>query len=69
MALTSIAGSEAWWQTKEGPEWRLESEGKYEVTFWWRDPAGTETTSLTQRVWIYITGVTDHHPPAAPQSL
>ncbi|AKL13122.1 TPA: enterochelin esterase [Kluyvera intermedia] len=69
MALTSIAGSEAWWQTKEGPEWRLESEGKYEVTFWWRDPAGTETTSRIQRVWIYITGVTDHHQQATPQSL
>jgi enterochelin esterase family protein len=68
MALALIAGSEAWWQTKTGPEWCLESEGNYQVTFWWRDPAGTET-HLTTHVWIYITGVTDHHQNATPQSL
>jgi len=65
-ALTT--GSEAWWQSKTGPEWVREGE-QYRVTFWWRDPAGTERTSLVQRVWIYITGVTDHHQNARPQSL
>lgn len=65
-ALTT--GSEAWWQSKTGPEWVREGE-QYRVTFWWRDPAGTERTSPVERVWIYITGVTDHHQNARPQSL
>ena len=65
-ALTT--GSEAWWQSKNGPEWeRLEA--SYRVTFWWRDPAGTQKTSTVKRVWLYITGVTDHHQNARPQSL
>ncbi|HKS32998.1 MAG TPA: enterochelin esterase, partial [Enterobacteriaceae bacterium] len=42
---------------------------QYRVTFWWRDPSGTEATSSVRRVWIYITGVTDHHQNAMPQSL
>ncbi|WP_163505402.1 enterochelin esterase domain-containing protein, partial [Escherichia coli] len=29
----------------------------------------SETTSPIRRVWIYITGVTDHHHNAAPQTL
>lgn len=61
-------GSEAWWQSKRGPEWVCEGD-EYRVTFWWRDPAGTEATSTTRRVWIYITGVTDHHQNARPQTL
>lgn len=65
-ALTT--GSEAWWQSKNGPEWeRLKV--NYRVTFWWRDPAGTQKTSTVKRVWLYITGVTDHHQNARPQSL
>ena len=65
-ALTT--GSEAWWQSKNGPEWeRLKA--SYRVTFWWRDPAGTQKTSTVKRVWLYITGVTDHHQNARPQSL
>lgn len=65
-ALTT--GSEAWWQSKNGPEWeRLKA--NYRVTFWWRDPAGTQKTSTVKRVWLYITGVTDHHQNARPQSL
>lgn len=61
-------GSEAWWQSKNGPEWeRLKA--NYRVTFWWRDPAGTQKTSTVKRVWLYITGVTDHHKNARPQSL
>lgn len=68
-ALTLAAGSEAWWGQKQGPEWKQNAAGAYEVTFWWRDPAGTETTSGIKRVWIYITGVTDHHQQATPQTL
>ncbi|ELY6343358.1 MULTISPECIES: enterochelin esterase [Cronobacter] len=65
-------GSEAWWQAKQAqgvPEISGAQQGKCSVTFWWRDPAGDETTSDVQRVWIYITGITDHHKPSAPQSL
>lgn len=61
-------GSEAWWMTITGPQHKRV--GEYEqVTFWWRDPAGDETTSVTRRVWIYITGVTDHHHHSPPQTL
>ncbi|WP_342321679.1 enterochelin esterase [Kosakonia sp. BYX6] len=67
--MTSITGSDAWWESKQGPEWVKKVQGHYEVTFWWRDPAGTEQTSRVRRVWIYITGVTDHHQKAQPQSL
>lgn len=65
-ALTT--GSEAWWQSKNGPEWERHEEN-YRVTFWWRDPAGTQQTSTVKRVWLYVTGVTDHHQNARPQSL
>ena len=65
-ALTT--GSEAWWQAKNGPEWERHQEN-YRVTFWWRDPAGTQKTSTVTRVWLYVTGVTDHHQNARPQSL
>lgn len=61
-------GSDAWWQSKTGPQWVREEES-YRVTFWWRDPAGTQETSAVKRVWLYITGVTDHHQNARPQSL
>nr|WP_239549495.1 enterochelin esterase [Lelliottia amnigena] len=67
--VTAITtGSEAWWQSKNGPEWTREKD-LYRVTFWWRDPAGTARSSAIKRVWIYITGVTDHHQNAQPQSL
>lgn len=61
-------GSEAWWQAKDGPE-RERHQENYRVTFWWRDPAGTQKTSTVKRVWLYVTGVTDHHQNARPQSL
>ncbi|EIY5152808.1 enterochelin esterase [Klebsiella variicola] len=61
-------GSEEWWQTLQGPQCRA-VDGAIEVTFWWRDPAGDETRSPRRRVWLYITGVTDHHQNARPQSL
>lgn len=61
-------GSDDWWQHISGPQ--IEAvDGAYQVTFWWRDPAGNETSSAIQRVWIYITGVTDHHKNAVPQTL
>ncbi len=65
-ALTT--GSDAWWQSKKGPE-AVRKGDNYRVAFWWRDPGGTQLTSTVQRVWIYITGVTDHHQNARPQSL
>ena len=65
-ALTT--GSEAWWQSKSGPELKPEN-GKFRVTFWWRDPNGTQTSSPIKHVWLNITGVTDHHQNARPQSL
>ncbi|KFC03822.1 enterobactin esterase [Trabulsiella guamensis ATCC 49490] len=68
MAEMLTAGSERWWAEKKGPQWQPEGDG-YRVTFWWRDPAGTEQTSAIRRVWIYITGVTDHHQTATPQTL
>ncbi len=61
-------GSEEWWQTLRGPQCRAVDDA-IEVTFWWRDPAGDETRSPHRRVWLYITGVTDHHQNARPQSL
>ncbi|HCC2476439.1 TPA: enterochelin esterase [Klebsiella variicola] len=61
-------GSEEWWQTLQGPQCRAVDDA-IEVTFWWRDPAGDETYSPRRRVWLYITGVTDHHQNARPQSL
>lgn len=68
-AVVQETGSDAWWASKQGPEWERESATHYRVTFWWRDPAGTEATSTVERVWLYITGVTDHHQQSAPQSL
>ncbi|HGY5646861.1 TPA: enterochelin esterase domain-containing protein, partial [Raoultella ornithinolytica] len=63
-----MTGSDDWWQGISGPQAEAVGDG-YRVTFWWRDPAGSEETSLTKRVWIYITGVTDHHQNAVPQTL
>ncbi|WP_099706044.1 MULTISPECIES: enterochelin esterase [unclassified Erwinia] len=61
-------GSDSWWKTLKGPQLSVEDDHCL-VTFWWRDPAGTEQTSSVRRVWLYITGVTDHHQNAVPQSL
>ncbi|WP_368544868.1 enterochelin esterase [Enterobacter soli] len=67
--MTALAtGSEAWWQSVKGPE-RVREGEHYRVTFRWRDPAGNEGASAIKRVWLYITGVTDHHQNARPQSL
>ncbi|MEB6379421.1 enterochelin esterase [Leclercia adecarboxylata] len=65
---TLETGSDAWWQSKQGPEQVREGD-HYRVTFSWRDPHGTEHTSPLKKVWLYITGVTDHHHNARPQTL
>ncbi|MBZ0059007.1 enterochelin esterase [Leclercia barmai] len=65
---TLETGSDAWWQSKQGPEGVREGD-HYRVTFYWRDPNGTEQASPLKRVWLYITGVTDHHHNARPQTL
>lgn len=65
-------GSESWWQARaaqHGPTISSGTAGECTVTFWWRDPAGDEQASDIKRVWLYITGVTDHHRRAQPQSL
>lgn len=66
-ALT--VGSDAWWRCKSGPEWGRDADGNYQVTFWWRDPQGNEDSSPIRHVWVYITGVTDHHQNIPPQSM
>ncbi|HAK34783.1 MAG TPA: enterochelin esterase [Pantoea sp.] len=70
--LTNETGSESWWRTlqQQGlPLIEPAGRGECAVTFFWRDPQGSEATSSTRRVWINITGVTDHHQRAAPRSL
>ncbi|MXE41789.1 enterochelin esterase [Escherichia sp. HH41S] len=62
-------GSESWWQSKHGPECQRLNDEMYQVTFWWRDPQGSEDHSTIKRVWVYITGVTDHHQNSQPQSM
>ena len=61
-------GCDEWWRHISGPQIEVVDDA-YRVTFWWRDPAGNEASSPTRRVWIYITGVTDHHKNAVPQTL
>ena len=62
-------GSESWWQSKHGPEWQRLNDEMFEVTFWWRDPQGSEEYSTIKRVWVYITGGTDHHQNSQPRSM
>ncbi len=66
--VNSSTGSDAWWESKTGPQVVREGEN-YRATFYWRDPAGTQNSSPLRRVWLYITGVTDHHQNATPQTL
>lgn len=70
--LNDETGSEAWWQEQQQrgiPLIETASDSSCQVTFFWRDPQGSETTSTTRRVWINITSVTDHHQATPPQSL
>lgn len=64
----SRTGSEAWWASKQGPEWIKEGE-EWRVTFWWRDRDGNEQTSPWRHIWLCITGMTDHHHHRQPLSL
>jgi len=68
VAETVTTGSAAWWKRIDGPQWRREGAFCH-VTFYWRDPAGSERHSNLKRVWLYITGVTDHHQNSVPQTL
>jgi enterochelin esterase family protein len=65
-ALTT--GSEAWWQSKNGPEWNV---GRRTIASRSGGVIRQERrrTSPIKRVWLYVTGVTDHHQNARPQSL
>ncbi|WP_130833670.1 enterochelin esterase [[Erwinia] mediterraneensis] len=70
--LNDETGSDAWWQEQQQrgiPLIENASDDTCRVTFFWRDPEGSEATSTIRRVWINITGVTDHHQPTPPQSL
>lgn len=65
-------GSEPWWHAvacRGTPLIEPVDGSRYRLTFLWRDPQGTAEHSNTQRVWLNITGVTDHHQPGLPQSL
>lgn len=65
-------GSEEWWQNlqQQGiPVVERLAHGACAVTFYWRDPAGCEQRSTIRRVWLYVTGVTDHHQRAQPVTL
>ncbi|WP_447867284.1 enterochelin esterase [Rahnella bonaserana] len=69
---SSEAGSAAWWNDikAQGTPWiEPPDDGVCRVTFFWRDPQGSEATSAFQRVWININGITDHHQSLPPQSL
>lgn len=70
--LNEETGSERWWQQlqQQGiPLIEPGEKGTCQVTFFWRDPQGDPLHSDTRRVWINITGVTDHHHTASPSSL
>ncbi|MBF1996384.1 enterochelin esterase [Serratia symbiotica] len=66
------AGSPGWWLqvVRRGTPWMEPADnGRWRVTFFWRDPQGCELTSNCQRVWVHINCLTDHHQPNPPQSL
>ncbi len=73
MTMTdSETGSDDWWRevARRGTPWiDAGDDGRCRVTFLWRDPQGDELTSPIRRVWLNITGVTDHHQNAGPQGL
>lgn len=66
-------GSDAWWRevTAIGTPLVTSIEGSKNVvvTFLWRDVHGCEARSPCQKVWINITGLTDHHAGCRPVSL
>nr|WP_254310919.1 enterochelin esterase [Rahnella aceris] len=72
MLASSQAGSAKWWKdikAQGSPLIERLNDDVCNVTFFWRDPQGSEATSDFQRVWININGITDHHQSLPPQSL
>ena len=72
MLASSQAGSAEWWKdikAQGSPLIERLNDDVCNVTFFWRDPQGSEATSDFQRVWININGITDHHQSLPPQSL
>lgn len=66
------AGSEAWWQAiaRQGTPLVVPvTQGISLVTFLWREPAGNASLLAVRRVWLNITGITDHHSQTPPRSL
>jgi enterochelin esterase family protein len=64
-------GSEGWWQrlyTVGTPLVERDENGQTTMHFFWRDPEGHSVLSSTERVYVDINGVTDHH-SEAPESL
>lgn len=70
--LTAVdVGSDAWWQrlARIGtPLTERTDNQQINMSFFWRDPAGSEARSAIERVYIDVNGVTDHH-SLQPESL
>ncbi|VDY44490.1 enterobactin/ferric enterobactin esterase [Salmonella enterica subsp. enterica serovar Daytona] len=63
-------GSEAWWRTKTGPGMDTGKRRKLSGHFFGgATRRETKHTPPIRRVWVYITGVTDHHQNAQPQTM
>ncbi len=63
LQLSSL-GTDSWWQRvcQVGtPVIERDAGGETTMHFFWRDPQGHLTHSSTERVYIDINGVTDHH--------
>ncbi|HEY0211107.1 enterochelin esterase [Acerihabitans sp.] len=72
MLVRADVGGDGWWREveRQGAPWvEAGPSGQCAVTFLWRDPQGNERASPIRRVWINISGVTDHHSDTGPQSL
>lgn len=65
-------GSAVWWQNilRQGVPSVTPIDSEHcRVVFYWRDPAGDGAHSPVKRVWVCITGVTDHHSRRGPQTM
>ncbi|WP_413733241.1 enterochelin esterase [Sodalis sp. RH20] len=72
MLARADVGGDDWWREveRQGAPWvEAGASGQCGVIFLWRDPGGDERASPIRRVWINISGVTDHHSDTGPQSL
>lgn len=64
-------GDDRWWQRVQAvgtPVVERDALGASVMHFFWRDPQGHSADSSTERVYVDINGVTDHH-SLAPASL